>query len=428
MSAAKRCTATTKRHGQIRKQNAGAFAPAFLVAQGGMTLDRLNILVIGAGIGGLAAAIALRRCGAFVRVVEQAQEISEVGAGLQISPNGFAVLNAMGLADALRDVSVQGKEIKLKDYSDRAVTTLDLSLSGHSEYHFLHRADLQGLLLKAAKGCGVEIATGFKISEVIPGSSPTVKDIEGGTHSADLIVGADGLHSVARAALNGTLAPFFTQQAAWRAVVPDVSAAPRVDLYMGPRRHIVTYPLRGGKWRNIVAIEERPQWVAESWSQEDDADSLRKVFSDFGAEVQLLLSKVERVSSWGLFRHPVAPVWHRENVTLLGDAAHPTLPFLAQGANMALEDAWVLADALAGADNPGAGLALYQKKRETRVKRVIDAASGNAWKYHLSFKPFRWAAHTGLRVAGKLAPGRMIGQFDWLYGHDVTQASARRGS
>ncbi|MEL7258635.1 MAG: FAD-dependent monooxygenase [Pseudomonadota bacterium] len=386
-----------------------------------MDLAGLNVAIIGAGIGGLAAALVLRRHGAFVHVLEQAPEITEVGAGLQISPNGFVVLNALELGDQLRETSLQGTHIHLRDYSGRSVTTLDLGLSGHSDYYFVHRADLLNLLLEAAMQSGVEISTGFQVMDVTPGTTPTVTDHDGNTHSADLIIGADGLHSVARAALNGTVAPFFTQQVAWRAVVPETEAAHMVDLYMGPRRHIVTYPLRQGRLRNIVAVEERTQWVAESWSQQDDPDAMREVFADFGPDVQALLKRVENVNLWGLFRHPVAPVWQSGNVALLGDAAHPTLPFLAQGANMALEDAWALGACLSTGSDVSSALASYQSMRKERTARIVMAASKNAWKYHLSFKPVRALAHAGLQLAGLVAPARMIGQFNWIYGHDVTQ-------
>ncbi|WP_338548236.1 FAD-dependent monooxygenase [Roseovarius phycicola] len=386
-----------------------------------MDLTGLNVVVIGAGIGGMAAALVLRRQGASVRVLEQAPEITEVGAGIQVSPNGFVVLKALELGERLRATSPQGTHIRLRDYSGRLVTTLDLGLSGHSDYYFVHRADLLNLLLGAAVQSGVEVSTGFQVMNVTPDTTPKVTDHDGNTHSADLVVGADGLHSVARAALNGTVAPFFTQQVAWRAVVPEIEASQMVDLYMGPRRHIVTYPLRQSRLRNIVAVEERTQWVAESWSQQDDPDAMRAVFADFGPDVQALLSRVEQVNLWGLFRHPVAPSWQAGNVALLGDAAHPTLPFLAQGANMALEDAWTLGKCLSAASDISSALARYQELRKDRTARIVMAASKNAWKYHLSFRPLRGMAHAGLKLGGLVAPGRMIGQFDWIYGHDVTQ-------
>jgi salicylate hydroxylase len=186
---------------------------------------------------------------------------------------------------------------------------------------------------------------------------------------------------------------------------------------MGPGRHIVSYPLRGGRMMNIVAIEERGAWAEEGWHHRGDPDVLRRVFEDFGGPAGDSLARVQEVHLWGLFRHPVAEAWLRGHAVLLGDAAHPTLPFLAQGANMALEDAFVLARvATAGGD-----LRRYQTARRDRVVRIVDAASRNAWKYHLSPGPLRWAAHRALALGSRLAPGAMTGQFNWLYGHDVTR-------
>jgi salicylate hydroxylase len=192
---------------------------------------------------------------------------------------------------------------------------------------------------------------------------------------------------------------------------------------MGPGRHLVTYPLRGGTLRNIVAVEERRRWVEEGWSLKDDPMELRVAFETFVGRVQGWLEKVQEVYLWGLFRHPVARVWQRAlpggGVAIVGDAAHPTLPFLAQGASMGLEDAWVLADSLDKQDI-GPGLAAYQERRAARAARIVEAANRNARAYHLS-GPLRSFAHLGLRVAGAVAPQAALARFDWLYDHDVTR-------
>lgn len=389
-----------------------------------MDLNAQECIVLGGGIAGLTTAIVLRRAGARVRVFEQAPAISEVGAGLQISPNGFVVLSALGLGDALRRTSVRGHSVRLRDYRGRDVVTLDVSRLPCGDYHFVHRADLIEILERAARAEGVEVELGKKVESVTPGWPATVT-MEGGVpERATLVIGADGLHSIARKALNGTLAPFFTQQVAWRAVVPETNAAPEAEVFMGPRRHIVTYPLRGGHFRNIVAVQERAQWREESWNAEDDPENLLAAFDDFGTAAKTLLKRVETVHLWGLFRHPVAPKWHGEGVVLVGDAAHPTLPFMAQGANMALEDAFALGRCLKYQPDFAAALSAYQEMRADRARKIVDTASRNAWKYHLSFPPLRMAAHLALRAGGAMMPGRMIGQFDWIYGYDVTRAEA----
>lgn len=384
-------------------------------------LKDMPVTVIGAGIGGLAAAIALAGRGACVQVLEQAETIREVGAGLQISPNGFAVLRALGIGQAVADRAVQPQAVSLRDYRKGKVLRLDLTRGPHP-YQLMHRADLIHILAEAARAAGAEIRLGQSVEQVCPGAPPLVKLSTGETCTSRLVIGADGLHSATRPQVTPTKDAFFTGQVAWRAIVPNTKGIEGdIHLYMGPRRHVVLYPLTQNRL-NIVAIQERAAWAAESWTQTAEADDLRAAFHDFGPEVQEVLAQVRQVNLWGLFRHQVAAQWHTAGLAILGDAVHPTLPFMAQGANMALEDAWVLADALDGAAELSERLASYQQRRRARVCRVIEAANGNAWKYHLSFRPMRSAAHSVLRLVGRVAPNRVLGQFDWLYHHDVTQA------
>lgn len=397
-----------------------------------MSLNGFKITIIGAGIGGLAAALALRGHGACVRILEQSDAIREVGAGIQISPNGLRVLEALGLGEAFRAISVAGQAVSLRNFKrGDEVLRLDLTtLPAAQSYRFVHRADLIDLLAAEVRSKGVKIRLLQKVREVVPGKTPEIVLCNGDATEADLVIGADGLHSALRPALNAPKAPFFTGQVAWRAIVPNTIDHPaEARVHMGPGRHLVSYPLRGGSHVNLVAVEERLDWAAEGWSHVDDPANLRRAFSGFGGTVPDLLSQVDGPGLWGLFRHPVAPVWYGRGVALLGDAAHPTLPFLAQGANMALEDAWVLADALSGEGSADMAdrLAAYQTRRRPRVQRVIAAASGNARKYHLRNPLVRGLAHTGLGVLGRLAPGAMLRQFDWLYGHDVTGRDVSAG-
>jgi salicylate hydroxylase len=369
-----------------------------------MSLRGRPVTVIGGGIAGLAVARAMALRGAEVTVHEQAETLGEVGAGLQVSPNGLRGIDALGLGEALRAAAVKARAIRLRDYRGGEVVRLDLARYGAGDYLFVHRARLVEVLEAGAREAGVTVRTGSRV----------------GPEAEGLVIGADGLHSAMRGALNGEGRPFFTRQVAWRALVADPDAAPEVQVFMGPGRHLVSYPLAWGL-RNIVAVEEREAWAAEGWNHVDDPDNLARAFSGFAQEVRGWLAQIEQVHLWGLFRHPVAARWHDDRRAILGDAAHPTLPFLAQGANMALEDAWVLADQLDRMPQSEA-LSSYQEARRDRVARVIAAANANARNYHLSSPVVRTAAHAALRLGGAIAPAAALRRFDWIYGHDVTAA------
>ena len=460
MSGAKRFTATTDRgFGARLTRTPGQSGPAFCT-RGAM----MQITVLGAGVAGLAVATALAKAGHRVQVLEQAGAIREVGAGLQISPNGAVVLKALGVAVR----ATRAQAVTLRNGADgRRVLRLDLArLRPDQEYLFAHRADLIEALQLAAVAAGVQIGLGRKVLAVdLSGDRPRLTTDQA-EMVPDLLIGADGLHSLTRAALNGPETPFFTGQIAWRALIPCEQGAPEeAEVFMGPGRHLVSYPLRGGTLRNIVAVEERAKWTQESWSLRDDPTELRRAFEAFDPKVRHWLNQVDDVGLWGLFRHRVAETWGRAlpmgGAVILGDAVHPTLPFLAQGASMALEDAFVLARALTGVQVPGpsrdlrdtgfpdpspnlranlvpglpadlarnltanlvpdlaSALAAYQSLRQSRVTRIVQAANANARAYHLR-EPLRAFAHLGLRVSGRLAPGFALSRFDWLYGHDVT--------
>ena len=394
-----------------------------------MALDGREITVIGAGIGGLAAAVALSRRGARVTVLEQAPEIAEVGAGIQITPNGAAVIEALGLGPTLGAAALPNSAVHLRDGATaRTVVRLDLTGAGLARGYFLiHRADLIALLEWAARGAGVTLRLGSRVERVEHGPSGCKLLLDGGeVLDTALAIAADGLHSRARRALNPSASPFFTGQVAWRTTIPDAAARhlPEAEVFMAPGRHLVSYPIRGGRARNLVAVEERRDWTDEGWTHRDDPDRLRDAFSGFGGPARDWLAAVETVHVWGLFRHPVAERWHDGRaVVLLGDAAHPTLPFLAQGANMALEDAWCLAALLDRHDDTAAALDAYQAVRQPRTRRIVAAANANARNYHLSGAA-RLAGHAMLRTAGAVAPGLVLRRFDWLYRHDVTQQVA----
>lgn len=389
-----------------------------------MRMKDMRVHVVGAGIAGLAAATALARRGATVTVSEQATALEAVGAGIQISPNGAAVLAALGLeADAARLGNRLGA-VEMRDGpSGRPVLRLDLDAAGYDHpYRAFHRADLVGMLAEAAAGAGAQIRLGHTI-----GPQNSIPD------DCDVTIGADGIRSALRARMfpQGTAGadePAFTGNVAWRATVPlEVYPAPMFDgaadharLFMGPGRHLVCYPLRARGLLNIVAVEERRAWQAEGWMYPDAPENLRRAFAGMGAEVRALLDPVEIVHAWGLSRHPVPDVWHRGTCGLIGDAVHPTLPFMAQGGNLALEDAWVLAETLAEAPDIETAWRDFTAKRLARVRRAVAAAGRNARIYHMSPAPLRRALHGAMGLAGRIAPEAPLRRFDWLYREDVT--------
>ncbi len=383
-----------------------------------MSLIGLDVLVLGGGIAGLAAARALALRGARVRLVEQAAALEEVGAGIQVSPNAGRVLDALGLGGEFAEVSDESRGVRMRD----AASGREVAFVGYGDrgrFANVHRADLLSVLERGAREAGVEIALGCRVAEVLPAGRVIT---EGGeVLEAGLVVGADGLHSVARRAILGPEEPVFTHQLAWRALIEaEAPLPPEAQLFLAPGRHLVAYPLRGGRLVNLVGCEEQAEWAEEGWQVPGEPSGFRSAFAGFGGPVPGWLGRVETVRRWGLFRHGVAARWHRERLVILGDAAHPTLPYLAQGAAMGLEDAWVLAAALDGAEGREAGLAAFQAARAARCRRIVDAATENARNYHLPAGPKRWLAHRALGAASRFAPGVLPGRFDWLWGEDVT--------
>ncbi|MEX0307475.1 MAG: FAD-dependent monooxygenase [Ruegeria sp.] len=382
-----------------------------------MNINGLKFCVIGGGIGGLAAALALRNQGARVIVLEQAPALTEVGAGLQISANGMAVLRALGVAGNVPEAGQISAGTILRDYrKGRVVSRIAPPKAGPTYYY--HRADLVDLLHEAADRVGVDIRLGARVATVRkhPGEAEIVLD--GGERlRAECAIAADGGRSTIRPILNGTEEPQFTHQVAWRATIPwdQREAVPRASLTMGPGRHVVSYPLRDQSLMNIVAIEERSDWQEEGWRRKGDPDDLRTRFADFGGPVRGMLSKVEEVHLWALFLRPVAQAWQNGRLALLGDAAHPTLPFMAQGACLALEDVWVLIRSFQDHSGVTRALAAYEAARRPRARQVVAAAGANARNFHLR-GPMRLAAQAALMAIGP----RLAQRYEWIYSYDAT--------
>ncbi|WP_171207271.1 MULTISPECIES: FAD-dependent monooxygenase [unclassified Ruegeria] len=382
-----------------------------------MGVNGLKFCVIGGGIGGLAAALALRQQGGDITVLEQAPALTEVGAGLQISANGMAVLRALRVASETPEAGQRSFGTELRDYRHgRLVSRIPSPKAGPTYYY--HRADLLDLLHAGAVQAGVDIRLDACVETVLTTPDGALVQLENGTQlEADCIIAADGGRSRIRPILNGPEEPRFTRQTAWRATMPwkGRDDTPRAVLTMGPGRHVVTYPLRDQNLMNIVAVEERSDWRAEGWRQEGDPKDLRARFADFGGTVSEILDRVEQANLWALFLRPVAQQWQNGRLALLGDAAHPTLPFMAQGACLALEDAWCLARTFQNQPDIARALSAYETTRKPRATKVVAAAGANARNFHLR-GPARFVAQAGLMVLGPQLGRR----YDWIYDYDPT--------
>ncbi|WP_171122257.1 MULTISPECIES: FAD-dependent monooxygenase [unclassified Ruegeria] len=382
-----------------------------------MNIDGLSFVVIGGGIGGLASALALRQRGADVTVLEQAPALTEVGAGLQISANGVTVLRALGIAGKSLEIGQLSQGTTLRDYRNgRVISHLPGPASGPTYY--FHRADLLDILHSEAVRAGVRIRLGARVSSVTKHQAEAEVVLNDGERlRCECAIASDGGRSILRSILNGAETPQFTGQVAWRATIPwsPQGDVPRASLTMGPGRHVVTYPLRDQSLMNIVAVEERSDWQQEGWRLQGDPGDLRARFSDFGGGVRDKFEKVTETYLWALFLRPVAENWQNGHLALLGDAAHPTLPFMAQGACLALEDAWILVRSFDEQSDVSQALQAYETLRRSRARKVVAAAGSNARNFHLR-GPMRLAAQMALKVAGP----KLARKYEWVYSYDAT--------
>jgi salicylate hydroxylase len=388
-------------------------------------------LVAGGGIAGMAAALALARDGWRVTVCEEASAVLEVGAGLQMSPNAAKVLRWLGVLDAVAARAFHPRAAEMRDGKSGArIYRVPLGAAAEARwggpYLHVHRADLLAALTDAAREAGVDMRGGTRVAGyVLRPEGPALKLSDGETLTANLVVGADGIRSALRAQLNGPEAPDFTGQVAWRGTIPAERlpvglVAPDATVWAGPGRHLVTYYLRGGSLVNFVAVEEQAKWSAEGWSAPGDPEKLRRGFAGWHPDVIHLLEHVDETFLWGLFGRPEQVRWVDGEVVLIGDAAHPMLPFMAQGAAMALEDVAVLAAALRSGGEVRDALIAHEQRRWPRVTRVQHKSLSNGQLFHRQSGIGR-SGHWGvISLVSRLAPSLAAGQLDWLYGYDAT--------
>ncbi|WP_116084252.1 FAD-dependent monooxygenase [Tropicimonas sp. IMCC34011] len=389
-------------------------------------LSGRDIIVLGAGIGGLAAAAALARRGARVRVLERADALSEVGAGIQVGPNGMRVLHGLGCGAAARDASVAAGRVTLRDSrKGRRIVSLDLTRFG--EFRQFHRADLLSVLERAARGAGVSIETGREATNVRAlAEGAEIDFVDGERIRTSLLVAADGIHSKGREAVVGEMPAVFSGQIAWRATVPgdQLEMPSGAEVFLGAGKHLVAYALRGGKELNLVGVEARDERRPDGWDHSAAPEAMRAAFAGFGGPVPGWLAAVETARPWGLWLREPMKSWSSGGVVLLGDAAHPMLPFLAQGATMALEDAAVLATLIERPSPDATALAAFSALRIGRVRKVTAAAAANARNYHLGGGLAR-IAHASLSAMERISPNTLPNRFAWLYEYDPWTAAGR---
>jgi salicylate hydroxylase len=389
-----------------------------------------GVLIAGAGIGGLTAALALARRGIAVTLFDQAERLEETGAGIQLSPNATRALAALDLSGRVEPAIVAPAAIRLRaGHSGRDIAVLPLGAAiaarHGAPYWVIHRADLQQALLGAVQEEPlIALVLGAKVDDFAVDAAGVRALLHGAAQPAgterhgSALVGADGLWSAIRARLGDSTPPRSAERTAWRALVPAAGLPPRfveplINLWIGSGGHLVHYPIRAGTAVNIVAVAG-DRWRSAAWSTSAERDEVLARFPANGwtSEARELLAAPDRWQKWALHDRAPSRRWGQGPVTLLGDAAHPMLPHLAQGAAMAIEDAAVLARELARRPgDPAGALRNYEAARQQRTARVQRAARRNDWRYHLG-PPAAFIRDSVLRALGG---ERLLAQYDWLY-------------
>ncbi len=390
-----------------------------------------KIAILGGGIGGLAAALALLRQGIEVDVYEQAPELKELGAGVQISSNGTRVLYALGLGEAIERVGVivAGKEIRLWS-TGQTWKLFDLGAVSveryGSPYMMFHRGDLHTVLVDAIRR---EKPDALHLNRKCVGLTQNAEHVEiafeaGEPVRAAVAIGADGVQSRVRACLFGADRPEFTGIVAWRGLVPRDKVPPGVKMdvgtnWVGPGGHVVHYPVRGGALLNFVGLLERDDWRVESWTVQGTKDEFANDFRNWHSDIHACIRSVDVPYKWALFSRPPMQSWTKGRVTLLGDACHSMLPMLAQGAVMALEDAMVLARCLKlEPADPAAGLHRYEAARRERANKVVQGSIENGKRFHNP--DMAHAAGADAYVTREWQEEKVKQRYEWLFTYDAT--------
>ena len=406
----------------------------------------MKAVIAGGGIGGLNAALCFHAFGWDVEICEQAEELGEIGAGIQISPNGMKVLRALGIdkqieAAGFRPRAIQfrmgqfrtgqfrGSQLR-KGQSGQPIftaSTADYEKTFGAPYVHIHRADLIKILKQALDDRAPDVVrtdatvTGYGQNE----ASIWAVLADGSRVAGDILVGADGIRSAIRAQMICPQEPDFTGNTAWRAVVPVEKLGRNAPLpvtcaWFGEGKHAITYLLRGGKLANFVGVVERDDWHNESWTEPGSRADALADFAGWHPVITTMLEQADVHYRWALFDRRPLGKWVDDRAVLLGDACHPMLPFVAQGAVQAIEDGYVLARYLAEQKDYRSALNAYFDARHDRTARVQAAARKNMDIFHQRSTTGKLANYGPMWLADKIKPDLAMQSLQWLYGHDVT--------
>lgn len=385
----------------------------------------MRIAIIGGGIGGLSASLHLLRAGFDVHVYEQAPRITEIGAGIQVSPNASRLLIRLGLKPALDAAGVLPQAVNQRRWDDgrtlqRAPIGKEVEETFGAPYYHCHRADLANLLAAALPAERVHV--GHKLVDLEQkGDRVTARFENGAAVEADVLVGADGIHGKVRHILFGAEKARFTGCVAWRGLVPaervrHLGIEVASHNWMGPDGHVVHYWVSAGRFMNVVCVTEHGDWTSDSWTDKGNVADTMARYEGWHPTVRGLIAAFPETYIWALHDRLPLPQWTAGRATLLGDACHPMLPFMAQGAAQSIEDGAALASLLAAMpdDVPGA-LQRYEAIRKPRATRLQEASANNRTRFHLPDGPAQQARDQAMATSGD----RSIGNIGWLYLHDA---------
>lgn len=387
-----------------------------------------RVAVIGGGIGGLGAALSLLRAGFDVHVYEQAHVVREVGAGIQISPNASRVVHALGLGDELARLGVRPLAFHQRRWQDgrtllKAPLGDTVAAAFGYPYYQSHRADVLSMLMNALPPERLHIGHRL-VAFADHGDRVEAEFSNGQSITADALVGADGIHSAVRQVLFGPASPRFTGCVAYRGLVPaervkSLDVEVTAQMWMGPGKHIIIYYVAGKRLLNFVGIIDQDNWTKESWTDPGDVKDLHSAFADWDPYLRSVIDTIDETFIWALHDRAPLPRWSVGRVTLLGDASHPMLPFIAQGASQALEDGANLAACLSTISDVKDAFAHYEKMRIPRTSRIQGMAGTNKTRFHLPDGPVQ-QQRDEMMASG--STDWAIKAISWIYEYDAAAA------